>query len=178
MFRVTSEPMRFPPLAVIGSSPPQARPACPVGPRTINQQADFARRLRPVRAESARSETGVRPGLTPGRAKSANPFIVPPSSVLRSGACSREPRHGRRGARRPLSGGAVSAGHSGQQPGSACAIPSDGTQGEDDCGGAEDAVITAGEGRRFRPARTESARSQGTVYGPSPGSGKAEPAAP
>ena len=35
-----------------------------------------------------------------------------------------------------------------------------------------------GEGRRFRPVRAESARSQGTVYGPGPDSGKAEPAAP
>ena len=88
-------------------SSPQARPEQPVGPRTINQKADFARRLRPVRAESARSETGVRPGLTPGRAKSANPFIVPPfprspERSLQSRAASRT-----RGARRPLSGEAV-----------------------------------------------------------------------
>ena len=62
--------------------------------------------------------------------------------------------------------------------GSARVIPSDGTQGEDDCGGAEDAVITTGEGRRFRPARAESARSQEAVYGPRPDSGKAEAAAP
>ena len=62
--------------------------------------------------------------------------------------------------------------------GSACAIPSDGTQGEDDCGGAEDTVITAGDGRRFRPVRAESARREEPVYGPGPLSGKAEPATP
>ena len=37
---------------------------------------------------------------------------------------------------------------------------------------------SAGEGRRFRPVRAESSRSQGTVYGPGPDSGKAEPAGP
>ena len=43
---------------------------------------------------------------------------------------------------------------------------------------SEDCNLTAGDGRRFRPVRTESARREEPVSGPGPLSGKAETAGP
>ena len=131
----------------------------------INHRADFGRRFHRDTKASRGNRTGVRPVSGPGSLREGRsrrtltvllvlPFPRSPERSLQSRAASRTTGSLPTTLRR----GRVRSGLSGEQTGLASAIPSDGTQCEADCGGAKDTVITAGEGRRFRPERAESAR--------------------